>query len=261
MGYALFQYGEIINKNAASPLSEGRKSFLDNLREKAESGDANAMLIMGNNYKRGNNGLEPNNAEAIKWYKMAIKHGDLDAMRILAVMYKDGEGGVEKDYLKAGELFALSAKNGNGPAQELIDNYSNECHKDRDGSKIYYDIKSCFLAAYSGDPLAMHAVGLSYYDGRFNHVKAFEWTEKSAKAGFYAAQHFLGMFYEKGIGVEQNKAESYAWIGVGIAQNDRDPKAIAKAKQVQKIIFNEMSDVERQQATQKLQLYVQEYIH
>ncbi len=124
-------------------------------------------------------------------------------------------------------------------------------------------MKSCYLAAYSGDPLAMHAVGLSYYDGRFDqkidYKKAFEWIEKSAKSGFSAAQHFLGMFYEKEIGVERNQVESYAWIGVGIFQNDRDPKTIVKAKQVQQIIFNEMLEDERIEAEEKLKVYITQY--
>lgn len=373
-GYILYQSNKLPDKDDITFYLTGKKkSYIENLQEQAMSGDTNAMIRLGNNHRHGYNGLQPNNVEAVKWYKKAVNHGDLDAMWILAKMYKNGEGvdqnnkkafnllsdcahqsniscmghlgrmyndgiGTETDYqkafewwlktalkgnataqlqigyfyhigkegvvekdleqariwyeksaaqnsseaqrflgyiyldregelatdlLKAGELFSISAQNGNSSSQKIIDSHSKKCHETRHGSKIYYDMKSCFLAAYSGDPLAMHAVGLSYYDGRgdqeINYQKAFKWIENSAKKGFSSAQMFLGMFYEMGIGINPNKIEAYAWIGLGITQNGGDPETLAKAKQTLIIILSEMSNIERKKAFEKLESYILEY--
>jgi TPR repeat protein len=310
------------------------KSYSDRLEDEASSGNAEAMLRMGNDYKLGNNGLAPDSAEAIKWYEKAINHGNSEAMYALAMMYKNGDGvqknyekaaslfeksikagnssaviglanmhyfghgtpqsyekayelwekaaeqdnseamynlsrayykgiGVEINFLKAGEYLFMAAENGDQYAQGLVGKYSRKCSEIKVGTKIYYDMKSCFLAAHSGDPLAMHAVGLSYYDGRFDQTidndKAFEWFEKSAKAGFSGAQYFLGMFYEKGVGTPQNIIESYAWMGTGLAQNDYSVEMLRKGKQVIEIIYNEMSEEQRLEAEDKLKAYVEKY--
>jgi TPR repeat protein len=230
----------------------------------ALKGNADAQFRIGYFYDIGKKGVVEKNLEQARiWYEKSAAQNNSEAQRFLGYIYLDREGELATNLLKAGELFSTSAQNGNSSSQKIIDSNSRKCHETRYGSKINYNMKSCFLAAYSGDPLAMHAVGLSYYDGRadqeINYPKAFKWIEGSAKAGLSSAQMFLGMFYEMGIGIKPNKIEAYAWIGLGITQNDGDPQTLAKAKQTHAIIFSEMSDPERKKAIEKLKLYSHKY--
>ncbi len=272
--------------------------YLAWLEKKASSGDSNAMFRMGNNYRYGYNGLEPDSVKAIKWYKKAARHGDGDAMNTLASMYGEGEGvpldhekafdlymkalengskeapynlsrayykglGVNVDYLMSGKYLAMSAKSGKEGVQEVIDKYSRKCHETRVGEKIYYDMKSCYMAAYSEDALAAHAVAISFYEGRFgqevDHKKAFEWFQKAAKGGFSGAQYYLAMLYDKGLGVDPDKVESYAWIGAGIEQKDFSVRMLRKAKQAKDVLYSQLSEEQRLEAEEKLKEYIDNY--
>jgi|GEM_PF-6557345 len=273
------------------------KSYAERLEDNASSGDADAMYALGYMYKTGD-GAEKNYKKAVKLFKKARKAGNASASVNLANMYRYGHGveqsykkalelweeaaaqghataqfnlarayykglGVERDYLKSGKYMSLSAKNGDQNAQGMIARYSRRCHETRVGSRIYYDMRSCYLAAYSGDPIAMHAVGLSFYDGRFNqkidYRSAFKWFEKSAVAGGAESQYYLSMFYDKGYGVEPSKVESYAWIGTGLAQKDYSVRMLRKAKRAKEVLHGQMSDEHRLEAEEKLKVYVEKY--
>ena len=57
----------------------------------AEQGHADAQFNLGNMYARGD-GVPENDAEAVKWYRLAAEQGDAVAQYNLGVMYANGEG-------------------------------------------------------------------------------------------------------------------------------------------------------------------------
>jgi localization factor PodJL len=55
-----------------------------------------------------------------------------------------------------------------------------------------------------------------------NYTTASAWFRKAADRGVPDSQYNLGILYARGIGVEQNLAESYKWFGLAAAQGDAD---------------------------------------
>jgi len=55
-----------------------------------------------------------------------------------------------------------------------------------------------------------------------NYKSASQWFRKAAERGVADSQFNLGILYARGIGVEQNLAESYKWFSLAAAQGDVD---------------------------------------
>jgi localization factor PodJL len=55
-----------------------------------------------------------------------------------------------------------------------------------------------------------------------NYKSASQWFRKAAERGVADSQFNLGILYARGIGVEQNLAESYKWFSLAAAQGDAD---------------------------------------
>lgn len=386
--------------------------YLENLRLSAESGDANAMMRMGNNYKHGYNGLTPDNAEAVKWYQKAVEYGDTDAMNNLGLMYEKGEGveksydkafslfekackadngnacanigllfldgegvdtdyarafeffqkgvslgnpesmaalgaiyqngfgiekdlkqafswymksfengnthpellfqigtyydlgiadvkadkvkakewyeksalsghsganrflgylyaegigGVQQDLLKAGECFSSSAQSGNKPAQKILDKAVKICSAYKNKELPPEVFKECLLGAYTNDPQAMHAVGIAYYKGlmgkKIDFKKAFEWFDKSAKLGHSGSQVFLGVFYEIGQGIPEDKVEAYVWYSLADTQKDLNQIQKKTASTIKGFLFEHFNANERKDAELRLKEYQNLYLH
>ena len=55
-----------------------------------------------------------------------------------------------------------------------------------------------------------------------NYKSAAQWFRKAADRGVADSQFNLGILYARGIGVEQNLAESFKWFSLAAAQGDAD---------------------------------------
>ncbi len=64
-------------------------------------------------------GVEKDEAEAVRLYRLAADQGDAAAQYNLGRMFEKGKG-VEKDEAKAVRLYRLSAKQGYSPSQEAL---------------------------------------------------------------------------------------------------------------------------------------------
>jgi len=80
---------------------------VEELRSRAEQGDASAQSYLGMKYDYGQ-GVPQDYAEAVKWYRLAAEQGDAFAQFNLALMYDLGEG-VPQDYARAHKWFNLAA--------------------------------------------------------------------------------------------------------------------------------------------------------
>ena len=80
---------------------------LENIRARAEQGDASAQFNLGNMHAN-DEGVPQDYSEAMRWYRLAAEQGDAGAQFILGVMYADGEG-VPQDYVQAHKWFNLAA--------------------------------------------------------------------------------------------------------------------------------------------------------
>ena len=81
----------------------------------AEQGHASAQNNLGLMYAEGN-GVPEDDAEAVRWYRLAAEHGHALAQTNLGFMYGNGDG-VPEDLVLAYMWFNLSAAQGNETAQ------------------------------------------------------------------------------------------------------------------------------------------------
>ncbi|HTK33709.1 MAG TPA: Localization factor PodJS [Caulobacteraceae bacterium] len=86
-------------------------------------------------------------------------------------------------------------------------------------------------AAASGDPKAMHNLGLYFFEGTGgvkNASDAAVWFRKAADAGLQDSQYNLARLYEQGYGVAQNPAEAYKWYLIAAAGGDAEARSGAE---------------------------------
>ena len=81
----------------------------------ADQGNAGAQLNLGFMYASGE-GVLKDEAEAVRWYRLAADQGNARAQSNLGVMYASGEG-VLKDEAEAVRWYRLAADQGNARAQ------------------------------------------------------------------------------------------------------------------------------------------------
>ena len=101
---------------AALPtLAAGQDSSLLETRRLAEQGDAIAQSILGFMYANGE-GVPEDDAEAVRWFRMAAEQGDATAQSNLGFMYANGEGVPEND-AEAVRWYRMAAEQGDVLAQ------------------------------------------------------------------------------------------------------------------------------------------------
>ena len=85
-------------------------------RPLAEEGDARARSLMGYLYYHAR-GVKQDDAEALKWFRLAADQGDASAqLHLLGNMYAQGQG-VPQDQAEAGKWYRLAADQGFAQAQ------------------------------------------------------------------------------------------------------------------------------------------------
>ena len=100
---------------AALPtLAVGQDSSLSETQRLAEQGDALAQYNLGVMYDNGE-GVPEDDAEAVRWYRMAAEQGFAPAQYNLGNMYVNGEG-VPENYVLAYAWFNLAAAQGHETA-------------------------------------------------------------------------------------------------------------------------------------------------
>jgi hypothetical protein len=95
------------------------QSPLEHLTRCAEQGHALAQTLLGLKYARGA-GVQEDDAEAARWYRLAAKQGYAEAQWLLGIAYGNGDGVPEDDVL-AYMWFNLAGAQGHVSAQESED--------------------------------------------------------------------------------------------------------------------------------------------
>ena len=135
------------------------------LREDADPGDANAMVLLGEHYR---DAVDPDFDRAISWFRKAIDRGDLSAMSSMGWMYFHGLG-VEKDVGQALKWYRTAAEAG---GHEGMNNLGH---------------------------LYLHGAGVKQ-----DVQEAIRWFRKSSAAGNPYGYDNLGVLYLEGNGLPQN---------------------------------------------------------
>jgi TPR repeat protein len=105
----LFASSVAVVQLAAQQTNADQKP-IEELKAKAEGGDAESQVELGLRYDKGE-GVVKDNAEAVKWYRKAAEQNDAAAQYNLAVCYERGDG-VAEDWVEGYKWLLLAARQG-----------------------------------------------------------------------------------------------------------------------------------------------------
>lgn len=172
-------------------LSPRQAEALENLRQAAEAGDAEAQYRLGMLYGNGE-GVELDHRQAEQWFSRAARQGHEDALLNLAWLYATGTG-VDMDEERARELYLLAADRGSGKAQYVAATIYRfgQYGVERDMSRAihYYQ-----LAADRGIGSAQFALGKLLMEGKHvprDDVVALQWLTLAQASGSRRAEEYI----------------------------------------------------------------------
>ncbi|HYL36045.1 MAG TPA: tetratricopeptide repeat protein [Bryobacteraceae bacterium] len=189
------------------------------LTVKAEAGDANAQLALGNLYQFGTLGADgsaqPDYAGAAYWYEQAAGQGVADGAYRLALLYSNGLG-VTADPFRARKLLKQAGLSGYVPAMVFLSNAYLELKTETGQTRAFVWAQK---AADTGDPKGWFIVGfINYYADRpraqnvYMYKLAMDAYKKAADGGHCVAMLNIGGLYFNGEGVAQDAKLAQSWF-------------------------------------------------
>ena len=218
-------------------------------RKAAEQGCAEAQFALGLMYSIGR-GVAQDDQQAVAWYRQAAEQGDAKAQFNLGLMYDDGRG-VAQDYQQAAAWYHQAAEQGDAAAQYALgEMYRLDSGVRRslqpapswDSEQILFWNRHALVeekpdyawnheqklfwyrqAAEQGHADAQFSLGVdeAFESCGLTYQRGEKWFRLAAEQGHSAAQQILGEMYFKGMGVQQDDQQAYAWSFVAAA-NGRD---------------------------------------
>lgn len=153
---------------------------IDLLTKAASQNEPFSANELGNIFSEDSTNCHYNVEKAVEYYKLGVKNGSDRAMINLANLYMDGRG-VNTDYEEAFQLRSDA-------------------------------ILGLLALAEAGDAAAQQRLGTYLIDGRGcpkNLTEGFNWVKKSADQDYPNALYSLGVCYQFGYGVEEDKKEAF----------------------------------------------------
>lgn len=190
---------------------------LEELKARAENGDAIAQAFLGNKMF-----LDEDYAEALKWLQKAADQDDPLGQLTLGIIYSGGYG-VSEDLAKAAGLYRKAAEFGLEGAQELLANalwYGRGTYPDKTEALKWWK-----KAANKGNLASQVMLGRALLLGEGtaqNYVEGIRWTRLAAEQGHWYSQGLLGSRYALGDGVPQDYVKAYFWFVLSAAQGNKD---------------------------------------
>ena len=158
------------------------------LEAAAKQGRAGALVQLGKMFAEGTDGVAPDLAAAVRYYKLAAQEGNASAQYELAKLYAEGRG-VPKDSVRAVQLFEQAAAQGRVNAYaKLGDLYADGgdgIGKDYAAAIRWYD-----EAVRNGDPRGFYKLGDAYEQGNgveADPVRALMWYSLASEQGYEQA--------------------------------------------------------------------------
>ena len=181
----------------AIPAAKNSDDVIKYLTNAAESGNADAMYIIGNLY-HANSYFKWSDKKAFEWHLKAAEAGNVFAMESVAYCYWNGHG-TKIEQEKAFEWYMKAATAGDSNAMWQIARLynSSKLQAKKNKAKAF---EWCLKAANAGDANAMYDIADFYRNGEFvnkDTQKVLEWETKAAEAGHtYAMDHMMEAFIE-----------------------------------------------------------------
>jgi TPR repeat protein len=191
----------------------------------AEKGNPQAQSELGDAYYFGFT-VKIDDRKAIEWWKKAADQNYSHAEFRLGEAYGDdgsgdGTGHIHLNGAVAMQWLERAVKHGDplakcalGQAYEMAYNGVSQDH-----TKAMRLFSECVaptrVLALLGDPHAELVLALAYDKGwgvEADKAQAFKWRMKSAEQGFPGGEAYVALCYYSGAGVEKNLAESVRWM-------------------------------------------------
>ncbi len=200
--------------------SEADRKLLNELRAKAENGDAPSQYRLGRAFALGNLGLATNYMEAVKWCRKAAEQDDAKAQFNLGFCYANGRG-VTKDEAESVKWYRKAADQKYSEAQYML----GLCYDTGRGvGKDEVEAVKWFRkAAEQNDSQAQVNLGVRYAEGQGvskDAVEAVKWFRKAAEQNVAKAQYNLGFCYGNGQGVAMDEVEAVKWYRKAAEQDE-----------------------------------------
>jgi TPR repeat protein len=196
---------------------------LDEIKAKAEQGDALSQAILGQSYRRGELGLAVDNVQARKWIDKSVAQNNPLGLGNKSAL--DNDKSFDKKALDAGLLDLANA--GNAWCQRMIgiyfDNGDGGLTKDPSEAVKWYR-----KAADQGYVDGQLRLAGCYFEGtgvEKDPVEAAKWFRKAADQGNAGAQSIIGSLFLEGIGVEKDPAEAVKWCRKAADQGRAEAQA------------------------------------
>jgi S1-C subfamily serine protease len=231
---------------------------LDELRAKAEAGNAIAQEELGKRYIYGGpNERDPK--EGLKWLSKAAEQGNADAQYTLGTLYSlppqfSDLYGVATDYAEALKWLRIAAAQGHAGAQESLGGMyelGQGVAKD-DAEAVRWYLK----AARQGDASAEFFLAQHFLNGTGvsrNPIEAGKWYRKAAEQGHAPAELMLGVMYANGDGMLKDEIEALAWFNV-CASNPFFKEAVESRDAMERSLGHQATLVAQQRSEEILKL-------
>jgi TPR repeat protein len=195
------------------------------LRIKAEKGDAQSQYDLGNMYYHGE-GVQQGYTEAARWYREAAEQGFAKGQYNLGYLFQYGQG-VSQDYAEAAHWYRAASNQGYASAQvnlALLFYFGHGVPQDyAEAIRLYRE------AADQGDARGEDGLALMYYSGdgvKQDYAEAAHWYRMAADLGLARAQYALGTLYLSGRGVSENRVEANRWFYDAAEQGNPDARSV-----------------------------------
>lgn len=172
---------------------------------------------MGFLYLFGYKNIEPDYDKAFYWLNKSAKSNNPEALNALGIMYFAGIGR-PKDYHQAEKYYLLANKYGekNEAKVNLAELYRGSPEF---GIPLNFEkSKEWYLLAVSENPSRAYEGLSKLYLTQNNYKEAYNYALKAANLGNQEAQYNLGVLYEKGIYVKEDKKQAERWYTQAAAQ-------------------------------------------
>ncbi len=200
-------------------LTESERRRFDDLKARADKGDAQAQLDLGMLYWSGV-WVTKDLKKAAKWHRKAAEQGLSKAQYQLGLDYASGDG-VEMDKVEAVAWFRRAAEQDLMEAQFTLGLcYANGRGVDTSPSEA---VKWYRKSAARGYVDAEAELGACYLEGTGvakDPPEGVKWLQQAAEKGSVSAQGKLARCYEKGTGTPKDNVQSYKWYALAAAQDD-----------------------------------------
>jgi hypothetical protein len=248
-------------QNKSEPEIE---KYSPELKEKAESGDAEAQYKLGRCYyfgcgitknqeeafqwymksaQKGNSfgqaavgasyagglGIEKNENAAFEWMKKSAEQGNTEAEYALGVFYYNAKG-TKKDEIEANKWLQKAADNGHQMAVSTL--------KQLNERPLLPYSDELLKKAEMGDAVAQFNIADCFFYGKgvpADKAQGIKWLTKAADSGDAISQFNLGVVYLQGLGVEKDVTKGTALLQKASAQgNEMANKLLAALSQTRK---------------------------